>query len=463
MPITSRIIAGALTIATAASVAVTIAATPPPSAPSGLAEARVASEGGQQPRIANGKIAPQDLAGPLAQSFRSLVASQGDVGWIGYTVPIVDGERVMCCFDGDTTFVNGSVASSSARSCCRACRLEPAADGTSMARRAPGATPGAAPGVVQLDRSDRFVVLFRIVAKEVERIRVFSEDCELDAGGRTITWLQNVRPADSIALLESLATADRRPDRVADGAITAIALHAEAAADASLDRLVAASQPEAQRRKVTFWLGNARGAHGLATLKRLLADDPSVDVQKSAVFGVSQSREPGGFDTLASLATDHAATRIRSEAVFWIAQRDDARAAKVVLQALEKDPSTEVRKKAVFALSQLKEGGVDALIRVARTGPDAATRGEAVFWLGQKAGQRASAAIVERIDQDPETEVKKRAVFSLSQLPKDEGIPLLINVARTNKNPEVRKQAMFWLGQSRDPRAIDFFAEILKK
>jgi HEAT repeat protein len=59
--------------------------------------------------------------------------------------------------------------------------------------------------------------------------------------------------------------------------------------------------------------------------------------------------------------------------------------------------------------------------------------------------------------------VKKRAVFSLSQLPKDEGIPLLINIARTNKNAEVRKQAMFWLGQSRDSRAIDFFAEILKK
>ncbi len=461
MTTTSRIIAGALTIATAA--AVTIAATAPPLELSGLAEAGVAGAGGQQPRIANGKIAPQNLSGPLAQSFRSLVASQGDVGWIGYTVPIVDGERVMCCFDGDTTFINGTVVSSDARSCCRACRLEPAADGTSMARRAPGATQGAAPGVVQLERSDRFVVLFRVVAKEVERIRVFSEDCQLDAGGRTITWLQNVPTADSIALLESLATADRRPDRVADGAITAIALHADAAADASLDRLVAVSQPEPQRRKVTFWLGNARGARGLATLKRVLADDPSVEVQKSAVFGVSQSREPGAFDTLASLATDHAATRIRSEAVFWIAQRDDARAAKVVLQALEKDPSTDVRKKAVFALSQLKEGGVDALIRVARTGPDPATRGEAVFWLGQKAGQRASAAIVERIDQDPETEVKKRAVFSLSQLPTDEGIPLLINIARTNKNPEVRKQAMFWLGQSRDPRAIDFFAEILKK
>lgn len=50
----------------------------------------------------------------------------------------------------------------------------------------------------------------------------------------------------------------------------------------------------------------------------------------------------------------------------------------------------------------------------------------------------------------------------MSQLPKDEGVPLLIKVARTNANPSVRKQAMFWLGQSRDPRAIDFFEEILK-
>jgi HEAT repeat protein len=460
-----RIVALALTVATSTSVAIAIGFEPPASGlRRNLAEARSAREGGQQPRIVNGKVAAQPAGSPFAQSFRTLVAAQSDIAWIGYTVPIVDGERVMCCFDGDTNFVNGTVASS-ARSCCRACRLEPAADGTSMARRAPPGATGQ--GVVQLERSDRFVVLFRIANKEIERIRVFSEDCELDAGGRSIAWLENVRPADSIALLESLTTADRRTDRrtdrIGEGAITAIALHGDPAADPALERLVAVGQPEAQRRKVTFWLGNARGARGLATLKRVLNDDPSVEVQKSAVFGVSQSRETASFDTLAAVATDHANPRIRSEAIFWIGHKEDPRASKVILQALDKDPSSEVRKKAVFALGQLKDGGVDELIRVARTGPDAATRGEAVFWLGQKAGQKAAATIVERIDQDPETEVKKRAVFSLSQLPKDEGVPLLINVARTNKNPEVRKQAMFWLGQSRDPRAIEFFAEILKK
>ena len=47
-------------------------------------------------------------------------------------------------------------------------------------------------------------------------------------------------------------------------------------------------------------------------------------------------------------------------------------------------------------------------------------------------------------------------------MPKEEGVPLLINVARNNPNPAVRKQAMFWLGQSKDPRALKFFEEILK-
>jgi hypothetical protein len=38
-----------------------------------------------------------------------------------------------------------------------------------------------------------------------------------------------------------------------------------------------------------------------------------------------------------------------------------------------------------------------------------------------------------------------------------------MDVARNNRNPEVRKQAMFWLGQSKDPRAVQFFEDILLK
>jgi HEAT repeat protein len=86
-----------------------------------------------------------------------------------------------------------------------------------------------------------------------------------------------------------------------------------------------------------------------------------------------------------------------------------------------------------------------------------------LFWLAQRAGEEAVGAISDAIANDPETDLKRRAVFALSQLPKSEGVPLLIQIARTNANPVVRKQAMFWLGQSRDPRALQFFQEILFK
>ena len=89
-------------------------------------------------------------------------------------------------------------------------------------------------------------------------------------------------------------------------------------------------------------------------------------------------------------------------------------------------------------------------------------RSQALFWLSQRAGQQAVGAIRNAVDNDPETEVKRKAVFALSQLPKDEGVPLLIDIARNNGNREVKKQAMFWLGQSKDPRAISFFEQVLK-
>jgi len=98
---------------------------------------------------------------------------------------------------------------------------------------------------------------------------------------------------------------------------------------------------------------------------------------------------------------------------------------------------------------------------VAKNDVNGHVRGQALFWLAQKAGMKAAVAISEAIANDPDTQVKKHAVFALSHLPKDEGVPLLIKVARTNSIPAVRKQATFWLGQTNDPRALAFFEEVL--
>ena len=89
-------------------------------------------------------------------------------------------------------------------------------------------------------------------------------------------------------------------------------------------------------------------------------------------------------------------------------------------------------------------------------------RGTALFWVAQRAGDKAVGTLTLALE-DPETEVRKKAVFALSQLPKDEGVPKLIDVARNHRDAAVRKQAMFWLGQSRDPRALAFFETILRQ
>jgi hypothetical protein len=91
------------------------------------------------------------------------------------------------------------------------------------------------------------------------------------------------------------------------------------------------------------------------------------------------------------------------------------------------------------------------------------TRRQAVFWLGQAAGDAAARGLDSiATDSGGEIEIRKQAVFALSQRPAGEGVPILIRIARTNRHPELRKTALFWLGQSEDPRALTLFEEILR-
>lgn len=90
------------------------------------------------------------------------------------------------------------------------------------------------------------------------------------------------------------------------------------------------------------------------------------------------------------------------------------------------------------------------------------TRRSAVFWLGQAAGDAASAGLTEIVyDEEGDREVREMAIFALSQLPDDEGVPALIDVVRQSSDPGLIKKALFWLGQSGDPRVLALFEEIL--
>lgn len=106
-----------------------------------------------------------------------------------------------------------------------------------------------------------------------------------------------------------------------------------------------------------------------------------------------------------------------------------------------------------------------ALLELARSdGVARRVRSQAVFWLGQAAGDAVTADLAGLAeDAGVDREVRESAVFALSQQPRETGVPALLRIARSNRDPEVRRKAIFWLGQSDDPRALALFEELLTK
>lgn len=328
------------------------------------------------PHISNAKLESVVAAGNLQQQIGDIASRQNGTAWIGYAVPAIASHRTICCYDGAWQ----------EQGCCGTCHLQ-SENNNFMGSRD--------------DCDDAEVnsvsVLFRVQDKKIDTMRMFSENCSVDASGMAVTVITGVDPRQSVGYLDTFV-AKNGDSHLGRRAIDAIAQHADVSADTALDRFAAAGYPEKIREHAAFWLGEARGALGYATLKRLIESDPDEHFRERLTFPLSQSGEPQAQDELIHVARQDSGPRVREQALFWLAQ---------------------------------------------------------------KAGKKVAGVISDSIENDPDTDVKKKAVFALSQMPDHEGVPKLIEVARNNRNPVVRKQAVFWLGQSNDPRALDFITSVL--
>lgn len=311
-----------------------------------------------QPKLlTNAKVDTRSASAGLESTFRAALSAQPQPAWIGYAVPSTR------TYNGGCDYVNRGDFNQA--------------------------------GVVHLEPPDQVVILFRVEAGAVDRIRALSPDCEIDAGGVPMHWLSDVQPAQSVALLATFV--DQHLNNY-NNAMSAIAMHADAAADRLLDQYVAADQLQSLRLRAISSLGNSRGRHGFEVMKNLIANDHDVKVRERAVQTLANSKEP------------------------------DA---------------------------------VDLLISIARTDKDARIRSQAVGDLSRKPGPKILNTLSGAL-ADPDEQVQRRAVTALQQLPDGQGIPLLIQVVKTTKSEPLRKQAMNSLKNSQDPRALSFFEDVLK-
>jgi hypothetical protein len=152
------------------------------------------------------------------------------------------------------------------------------------------------------------------------------------------------------------------------------------------------------------------------------------------------------------------------ERLVWLGSATEAQGLELLRALPAREAGRDLHKELVFALYLFHgPAAVSELVALARRDPDMDVRKDAIFWLGQKASEAALAALGDVIASPEALEIKKAAVFALSQLPEEKGTPMLLRIARQNPQPRLRKEAIFWLGQSGDPRALDFFEEILLK
>jgi len=311
-----------------------------------------------QPKLlVNAKVDTRSAAAGLEREFKTLLTAQPQPAWIAWEVPAVRGAEMGC---------------------------EYVRDGYSTA------------GIVHLEPPDHAVILFRVEGNTVDKLRSLSPDCEIDAGGLPVHWLSGVAAAESVALL---ATYVPQRELDANGALNAIAVHADASADPVLDRYLAANQPEWLRRRAASLEGSERGLHGVEALKSVIANDVSEQVKQSAISGLARNKTPEALSLL---------------------------------------------------------------ISTARADRNPRTRAQAIAALDRKPGQAVLDTIRAAIAGDPDASVRRRAVDALGSMPDGGGIPALIQLVKTSKDMDVRKQAMNRLQSSHDARAEAFFEEVLK-
>jgi hypothetical protein len=249
-----------------------------------------------QAPVVNAKLERRTVTQGLAREIQA-VADRGTAAWIGYGVPLL---RRSNAAPGLSNRWGGQ------------CRLEPPTD---------------------------LVVLVRAEAKTLIELRSLYVDCDVDAAGMPLVWLDGVNADESVKWLASIigpATATAPRDRMANAALSALAQHASAAAAAPLIDLARNSQTAQMRTRALSLLASRPADQALATINTAVEQDADKQVRRQAVSSLARLPDGAGLPRLIELARTHKDQEIRRQAMLALGQSRDPRAIDFLSQILTK-------------------------------------------------------------------------------------------------------------------------------
>jgi len=215
---------------------------------------------------------------------------------------------------------------------------------------------------------------------------------------------------------------------------------------------------------------HALGDHGrdavIDDLMSIFANDAEKDVRRAVLHALAEIKTPRARGKILEVARTGANADMRRHAIHLLADIEGEAMLGELLKLYDTEQSNDVRRQLLHAFSEMKSPQAeDKLFAVARGGADtnADLRRHAIHMIGERAGKRSLDLLRETVESSSaETQVQMQAVHAISERPTEESVPLLIKIARTHPSQQVRRRAIHVLGESGDPRALEFFREVLK-
>jgi HEAT repeat protein len=218
------------------------------------------------------------------------------------------------------------------------------------------------------------------------------------------------------------------------------------------------------RRTAVRQLGHFNREDAVEELMKIYSSDTNMEVKKAALRALAETKSPRAQVRLVEIAHTDMNSDIRKTAIRALAERGDA-AIDDLLKLFDSEQSSDVRRAVLQSLSDMKNTRVeDKLFEVAKSSDAVDVRRQAIRLLGERVSKRSFEFLSATAQStDTNTEVQVQAVRAISERRQEEAVPLLIKIARTHPNQLVRKQAIRSLGETGDPRAVEFFKEVLTK
>jgi HEAT repeat protein len=227
---------------------------------------------------------------------------------------------------------------------------------------------------------------------------------------------------------------------------------------------VARNDPDWEsRRTAVKQMGHFQRDDAVEELMKIYNNDANVEVKRAALRSLAETKSPRAQARLLEIARTATSPELRKTAIRALSERGEA-AVDDLLKLFDSETATDVKRAVLQSLSDIKSTRVeDKLFEVARSNDATDVRRQAIRLLGERAGKRSLDFLSQTAQSSTaDAEVQVQAVRAISERRAEESVPLLIKIAKTHPNQLVRKQAIRSLGESGDPRAVEYFREVLR-